>query len=49
MKDLEKILGPATPELLEAQHVVAVVRHKGVVRWLLLEPENLILDWEKTA
>ncbi|KAB8053538.1 group-specific protein [Janthinobacterium sp. FT14W] len=47
MKNLEKILGVATPELLDSQYVVAVVRHKGVVRWLLLEPESLILDWIK--
>jgi hypothetical protein len=47
MKNLEKILGPAGSELLEPQHAVAVARHKGVVRWLLLEPDNLILDWRK--
>ncbi|AOJ64590.1 hypothetical protein WJ32_18600 (plasmid) [Burkholderia ubonensis] len=47
MTNLEKILGPATPDLLDAQHVVAVARHKGVVHWLLLESENVILDWKK--
>jgi hypothetical protein len=47
MTDLEKILGPASPELLDPQYVVAVARHKGVIHWLLLEGENLILDWKK--
>lgn len=35
------------PELLDPQYVVAVARHKGKVHWLLLEPENLVLDWTK--
>ena len=47
MTNLEKILGPATPELLDPRYVVAVARYKGVVHWLLSEPENLILDWKK--
>lgn len=47
MTSLEKILGPATPELLDPQYVVAVARHKGVVNWLLVEPESLVLDWRK--
>lgn len=47
MKKLEEILGAATPELLDPQYVVAVARHRGVVHWLLLEPENLVLDWRK--
>src|ERR1700754_4602760 len=47
MTNLEKILGPATPELLDPRYAVAVARHKGVVYWLLLEPENLMLDWNK--
>lgn len=47
MTDLEKILGPATPELLDAQHAVAVVRHNGVIRWLLLDHDNLVLDLKK--
>jgi hypothetical protein len=47
MTNLEEILGPATPGLLDPQYAVAVARHKGVVHWLLVEPENLILDWEK--
>jgi len=47
MTNLEKILGPATPELLDPRYAVAVARHKGVVYWLLLEPENLVLDWKK--
>lgn len=47
MTNLEKILGPASPELLDPQYAVAVARHKGVIHWLLLESENLILDWKK--
>lgn len=47
MTNLEKILGPATPELLDPQFAVAVARHKGAVHWLLLEHENLVLDWGK--
>lgn len=47
MTDLEKILGPATPGLLDSQYAVAVARHKETVHWLLLEHENLVLDWEK--
>jgi hypothetical protein len=44
---LKKILGVATPDLLDPQYAVAVARHKGVIHWLLLEHENLILDWKK--
>ncbi|RUL68621.1 group-specific protein [Dyella choica] len=47
MKSLEEILGPATPELLDPQYAVAVARHKEAVHWLLLEHENLVLDWKK--
>lgn len=47
MTDLEKILGPASPGLLDPQYVVAVARFQGMVHWLLLEPENLVLDWTK--
>ena len=47
MTNLEQILGPAAPELLDLQYAVAVARHKGVVHWLLIEHENLILDWKK--
>jgi len=32
---------------LGPQYVVAVARHKGGIYWLLLEQENVILDWEK--
>jgi len=47
MADLEKILGPVTPDLLDPQYVIAVARYKGAIYWLLLEQENVILDWEK--
>ena len=47
MINLEKILGSATPDLLDPQYVVAVARHQGAIYWLLLEGENLILDWKK--
>lgn len=47
MINLEKFLGPATAGLLDPQYVVAVVRHKGVVRWLLADQENLVLDLKK--
>lgn len=47
MTNLKEILGPATPELLDPQFVVAVARHKGAIHWLLLEQENLILDLAK--
>jgi hypothetical protein len=47
MTNLQKILGAATPELLEQQYAVTVAHHKGVIHWLLLEPENLVLDWRK--
>ncbi|WP_081084958.1 hypothetical protein [Burkholderia territorii] len=47
MTDLEKILGPASPDLLDRQYAVAVARHKGEVHWLLSDHDNLVLDWEK--
>ncbi|WP_283150485.1 hypothetical protein [Silvimonas soli] len=47
MIKLEKNLEPAMHELLDPQYVVAVARYEGVIHWLLLEPENLLLDWEK--
>jgi hypothetical protein len=47
MTSLETILKAASPDLLDPQYAVAVARHKGVIHWLLLEHENLILDWKK--
>ena len=47
MNNLEKILGPATPDLLDPQNVVAVVRYNGAIQWRLSDHENWILDWKK--
>lgn len=47
MINLESILGKATQKLLEPQYDVAVARHKGIIYWLLVEQDFLILDWEK--
>lgn len=47
MTYLEKILGPAAPDLLSPQYVVAVALHKGAIHWLLSDHDNLVLDWEK--
>jgi hypothetical protein len=47
MTNLEKILGPARPDLLDPQYVVAVARHKGVIYWLLSDHDHLVLDWKK--
>ena len=47
MTNLENILGPATPELLDPQYAVVVVRHMGAIHWLLLNHDNLMLDLKK--
>lgn len=47
MSNLEKILGPATPDLLDPQNVVAVVRYNGAIHWRLSDHDNWILDWNK--
>ena len=47
MTTLEEQLGPAEPELLEPQNVLAVVRHKGQIQYCLSDRENWILDWNK--
>jgi hypothetical protein len=47
MSTLEDTLGPAEPELLEPQNVLAVVRHDGRIRYCLSDRENWILDWNK--
>ena len=47
MSTLEDTLGPAEPELLEAQNVLAVVRHDGQIRYCLSDRDNWILDWNK--
>lgn len=47
MTNLEEILGSASPELLDSQYAVAVARHRGVISWLLLDHDNLVLDLKK--
>lgn len=47
MSTLEDTLGPAAPELLEPQNVLAVVRHDGQIRYCLSDRDNWILDWNK--
>lgn len=47
MTTLEEQLGPADPELLEPQNVLAVVRHNGQIQYCLSDRENWILDWNK--
>ncbi|WP_064713351.1 hypothetical protein [Rhizobium bangladeshense] len=47
MTNLENFLGRATPDLLEPQYVVTVVRHKGLIHWELSDQDNWILDWNK--
>lgn len=47
MKDLEKTLAPTTPDLLDPQYVVAVVRYKGAIHWRVSDHDNWVLDWKK--
>ncbi|WP_155754754.1 group-specific protein [Burkholderia anthina] len=47
MTNLEEILGPASPKLLDRQYVVAVARHDATIHWLLTDHDNLVLDWKK--
>lgn len=47
MTTLEEKLGPAEPELLEAQNVLAAVRHRGEIRYWLSDRDNWILDLNK--
>lgn len=47
MITLEEKLGPAEPELLEPQNVLAVVRYNGQILYCLSDRENWILDWNK--
>jgi len=47
MTNLERILGSATPDLLDPQYAVAVVRYKGAIHWRLSDHDNWILDWKK--
>ena len=46
MKDHKKTQGP-TPDLLDPQYAVAVVRYKGVIQWRVSDHDNWVLDWEK--
>ncbi len=45
--NISEILGPASPDLLDSEYVVAVARHNGVIHWLLSDHDNLVLDWKK--
>ena len=47
MTTLEDKLGPATPELLDAQNVLVAVRHRGKITYWLSDRENWILDLQK--
>lgn len=47
MTDLNKFLGSVPLGLLDPQYAVAVVRHHGAIRWLILDHDNLVLDFKK--
>lgn len=47
MISLEQILGPPTPDLLDPQYAVAMVRHNEMVHYLLSDRDNWVLDWTR--